>query len=194
MSIFLRRLLVMIFIFVIIIGGLLIAIPVLVVINEPKSLKSHFNNNYINENYPGWERKNIPNFDQLMMPETWNVSSQDSIINVTNEKGVLIAQGIVLESGSHFDNNPEYLTALCGTKNQLNISYDFYKGKQTMMGSSNYQIVNISSENQNFSYISARIKSDNTERILWLSFARSEQYDDEIIRSWVEAIIYAHEY
>lgn len=158
-------------------------------------LKDSFDNPHIDSNYSDWKMQSINNFDQIMIPNSWDVVEENNIIYITDERGV-IAIGMVFDDSEALKNDEAYMIALYGiVPNNEYITYDSYAGRETMMGYSRYYISNLeNNDGEVISHITAEIKSKALNKTLELSFIRNGTYDEEIVRSWVEAIVFAHEY
>jgi len=86
-------------------------IPFFVLANEGAVLKAELDNPYMDANYEGWHTVDVRNWGSCLFPNEWNVSENQSIVQITDSSGNIIALGTVLgHADSVYDSIESFLS------------------------------------------------------------------------------------
>ena len=173
---------------------LVVSIPIAIIWAEPLSLKRSFDNPYINANYRGWKKQSINRFGEIMIPEGWTTTEDESIIKFADEDKHAIGWAIIT-TNNNYTEDPLYLKYICENCSP-NPTFSFQTlstGKQHAMDNSYYLSTKIQGEDTLCSYVTLVLKS-STNQILVISFLQGEKYSNQILEQWAEAIVYNYSF
>lgn len=175
-----------------VIGFFALILPAILLANEEAILKERLDNSIIHENYSNWKFSGIDHWGSFMIPNSWYISLDSSIVQITDNNGCDIAVGTFLGlSDSQFSSRKDFLEYVHNSA-KLDITEKHIDGFVSINGSTFGELlVSDATGEKNYYYISLVSLLENQSAEMFVIFP-SDSIEYDMLLDIAQAVIFSY--